>query len=190
MARWFRRLEATATACYREEAATTAIPPDASVMIIRGRGDGEKVERRGVVKPVYKTHQGSTGVGGVATGPRVGWEPPMVTVSRRQRHFGKGWDGGMPAASIGDIVEERVDRLVQRQQETFSSSCGGQFEFCLRTAAASSFLQFQFSPVQVPITALSRVFLSVSSMFVVNRKHEAWEICLTPVQVQNSPSGV
>uniref|UniRef100_A0A0E0B7K7 Uncharacterized protein n=1 Tax=Oryza glumipatula TaxID=40148 RepID=A0A0E0B7K7_9ORYZ len=155
MARWFRRLEATATACYREEAATTAIPPDASVMIIRGRGDGEK-----------------------------------VTVSRRQRHFGKGWDGGMPAASIGDIVEERVDRLVQRQQETFSSSCGGQFEFCLRTAAASSFLQFQFSPVQVPITALSRVFLSVSSMFVVNRKHEAWEICLTPVQVQNSPSGV
>ncbi|EEC76164.1 hypothetical protein OsI_13472 [Oryza sativa Indica Group] len=25
---------------------------------------------------------------------------------------------------------------------------------------------------------------------VVDRKHEAWEICLTPVQVQSSPSGV
>ncbi len=24
----------------------------------------------------------------------------------------------------------------------------------------------------------------------VDRKHEAWEICLTPVQVQSSPSGV
>ena len=30
----------------------------------------------------------------------------------------------------------------------------------------------------------------VKTSICVDRKHEAWEICLTPVQVQSSPSNV
>ncbi len=45
------------------------------------------------------------------------------------------------------------------------------------------------------ILALGHFDLDVNNSCIngslgVDRKHEAWEICLTPVQVQSSPSGV